>query len=320
MSDTQVRLDELDRRIVAALQVDGRASWRRIAGVLGEPERTIARRGTRLLRSGIVVVTGMSRSGDPMLLRIGCAQGMVRTVVRALAQRADTTFVYALTGTLDCIAEVITSRLDAVLLDELPATPGLVSCSTHPVLRYFRTVHQWQPGLLTDAEVAELREFESVTASPPREGVGDSREDRLILQALAEDGRRTHEDLGHIAGISEATARRRVERLRQSGRVLVRAVVEPDALGLPVEAVLWIRTRPAQVEATGQALLRSPLVRYAAATTGEYQVCADVTVPDRAALYEFVTAGQWLSGVRSVEPFIVVSARKRSGVQRPSQA
>ena len=140
----------------------------------------------------------------------------------------------------------------------------------------------------------------------------------LVLQqpALAEDGRRTHEELGRIAGISEATARRRVERMRQAGRVLVRAVVEPEALGLPVEAMLWIRTRPQLVEQTRRALLPSPLVRYVAATTGEYQICADVTLPDRAALYEFVTAGDWLSGVISIEPFIVVSALKRSGVER----
>jgi DNA-binding Lrp family transcriptional regulator len=48
-------LDELDRRIVGALQIDGRASWRRIAEVLGEPERTIARRGSALA-SGFRVV------------------------------------------------------------------------------------------------------------------------------------------------------------------------------------------------------------------------------------------------------------------------
>lgn len=38
-------LDSLDRRIVAALQVNGRAGWRRIAAVLDIAERTVAARG-----------------------------------------------------------------------------------------------------------------------------------------------------------------------------------------------------------------------------------------------------------------------------------
>ncbi|WP_159061233.1 AsnC family protein, partial [Streptomyces europaeiscabiei] len=35
--------DSLDRRIISALQIDGRAAWHRIAAALGEPERTVAR-------------------------------------------------------------------------------------------------------------------------------------------------------------------------------------------------------------------------------------------------------------------------------------
>lgn len=59
------QLDALDRRIAAALQIDGRASWRRIASALGEPERKVARRGLRLLESGRVSVTGLVVRGRP---------------------------------------------------------------------------------------------------------------------------------------------------------------------------------------------------------------------------------------------------------------
>ncbi|MDR7304078.1 Lrp/AsnC ligand binding domain-containing protein [Haloactinomyces albus] len=94
--------------------------------------------------------------------------------------------------------------------------------------------------------------------------------------------------------------------------------LQPDVLELPVEALLWIKTRPDEVESTGRALLTSPLVRYAAAITGEYQLVADITVASRAALYEFVTAGEWLSGVELVETCLVVSGLKRSGVTSAS--
>ena len=145
----------------------------------------------RLLESGVVVVTGMSRAGDATLLRVACAPGMTRTVVRALARREDTTFAYALAGSMDCIVELVTPRPAEVVLDELPGVPGVVNSSAHPVLKYFRTVHEWQPGVLSDDEVAGLRDFEPVTPAASQRDGELTREDRLMLQALAADGRRT---------------------------------------------------------------------------------------------------------------------------------
>jgi DNA-binding Lrp family transcriptional regulator len=52
-------LDDLELRIATALQVDPRASWRRIAAVLGEPERTVARRGNDLIESRLVNIVGI---------------------------------------------------------------------------------------------------------------------------------------------------------------------------------------------------------------------------------------------------------------------
>ncbi|MFJ3393448.1 AsnC family transcriptional regulator [Leifsonia aquatica] len=49
--------DELDSRIAAALQANGRASWGLIAKVIDAPVRTIARRGQRLLDVGAVRVS-----------------------------------------------------------------------------------------------------------------------------------------------------------------------------------------------------------------------------------------------------------------------
>jgi Lrp/AsnC family transcriptional regulator for asnA, asnC and gidA len=314
---TGSKLDELDQRIVGALQVDGRASWRKIAAVLGESERTVARRGTQLLESRRVVVTGISSHGDALLVRAHCAPGSVHRAAKALARRSDTTFVYLLTGSADCLVELFCppARLGDLVINELPGTPGLLSSTTHPVLRYFRTVHEWQPGLLTDDEVTALREFPPLTPPPSRaDASAMGLEHGLILRALAQDGRLTHDELARIAGVSEPTARRRVEQLRNEGHVLVRAVVEPALLELPVEAILWIKTAPRHVDLVGEQMLGSPLVRYAAAIMGEHQILANVTVPDKLALHHFVTASDWLRHVDSVETSLVVSSFKRSGV------
>ena len=315
----------LDRRIIGALQVDGRASWRQIAAVLDLPERTVARHGSRLLEEGTVVVTGLGSrdrlgAGEPMLVRTRCRPGTARLAASVLAQRGDSIFVYVVGGSTDVVGELTCrgERLPAVLLDELPSISGTAEVSTSAVLRYYRTVHDWMPGLLTEEERRALGpEPVPIRGADGESGVPVGTVDRAVLRALAEDGRRTSEELGRLAGVSEATARRRVDALRAVGLVYLRAVVEPAVIGLPVEALLWLRAAPHRVQKIGDDLTRSPHVRYAAALAGEFQIAVDVAVSSRHALHELVTTAPWLEAVDSVEISLVVESFKRSAVLAP---
>lgn len=313
-------LDELDQRVVAALQVDGRASWRRIAEVIGAPERTVARRGARLLATGAVVVSGFAPRGEMVIVRLRCTPGAQRVAGAAIARRQDATFSYLITGPADCAAEINCppNRLAALALDELPGIPGLVSSSTDPVVRYFRAVHQWQPGLLTPEEAEALSDFPAITPQPALAANPLSREERLLVQLLSEDGRRTNEELAALSGMSEATVRRRIDSLRRQGRLYLRAVVEPALLGLPVEALLWLKAHPRFVGEIGEALIQSHYVRYAAATTGEYQLLVHVAVPDVMTLHQFTTSGTWAEHVDMIETSMLLAAPKRTGVLHSS--
>lgn len=314
------QLDPLDRRIAGALQVDGRASWRRIAEVLDAPERTVARRGTHLLSTGVVTVVAVSPHGVPLLVRGRCRAGLGRPAGTALAGRPETSFCYLITGQGELVAEVFCdrNRLPTFLFDEMAAIPGLHDLTADTVTRYYRTIHEWQPGLLSPAETEAICSLPQPTPQPRQpDGVPFSSDERAIVRALREDGRRTHEELARAAGISESTVRRRLEALRREEKVFIRAVVEPAVLGLPVEALLWIRCRPHDVDDIGRALLGSPYVRYAAAMTGEYQLLADVTLPDIAALHEFVGSSGWSRQADSVHTGVVLKALKRSSVLAP---
>ncbi|HEY2671689.1 MAG TPA: AsnC family transcriptional regulator [Rugosimonospora sp.] len=328
ISATTTVLNDLDRRIVAALQVNGRAPWSRIAEVLCEPERTVARRGTQLLDEGLITITALPARhrrawGELAVLALRCAPAAARFAAMALARRTDSTFAYLVAGAADCVAEIWADdrSLTTLLLDELPATPGLVQVSTHPILRYYRTMDDWQPGILTDDEAKALADGRPrvdirLDAAPvPLTG-----ENQAILHALCRHGRRTHQELARLAGISEATARRRLEALRAEGQVYFRTVVEPALLGLPVEALLWIRTAPADVDAVGEAVIASPLVRYAAAIMGSHQLLVGVTAPHKPALHALLARSPWIAAVTAMETSLVVSAVKRSGVLARSVA
>ncbi len=314
------RLDELDQRVVAAMQVDGRASWRRIASVLGASERTVARRAGRLLSTGSVVVNGFAPRGDMVVARLRCAPGAQRMAATSVARRPDTTFTYLITGSADCVAEIScpSHRLAGLVLDELPGTPGLVDNSTNPVLRYFRAVHEWQPGLLSADEVRALAEFPMVTPQPALPAEPLNREERLLVRLLGEDGRRANEELAALSGLSDSTVRRRIDTMRREGRLYLRAVIEPALLGLPVEALLWLKTSPRYVDELGESLVGSHFVRYAAATAGEFQLLVHVAVADMASLHRFIMTGSWVDHVDVVETSMIVGAPRRTGVMHPS--
>ncbi|MFC7343900.1 Lrp/AsnC family transcriptional regulator [Saccharopolyspora griseoalba] len=315
-----VRFDELDRRIVGALQVDGRASWHRIAHVLGEQERTVTRRGTQLIRSGLVRITGLTLRAEGVIVGLRCAPGQARLAGGALARRDDAMFTHVLTGSTDCIAEIScpSEHLASLVMDELPATPGMVESFTQPVLRYIRTAHEWHPGLITDDERAALEESAPL---PRQRHFGDTedlpKQDKLLVAALAEDARRTYEELARLTGLSEATVRRHLDRLRRDGRVLIRAVVEPAQVGLPIEAMLWVRTSPADVDDAAEGLRESPYVRYASRLCGDWQFLINATLPTPKALDDFVSRAPWAKRVQHVETSMVLCTLKRSGVLAP---
>ena len=107
-------LDELDRQIAHALQVDGRAPFSRVTAVLGIADRTVARRYGRLRQSGALRVVGLPHAAAlghvDRLVRMRCSPDVAVPVGTALARRADTSWVTILSGgtEISCITRTRT--------------------------------------------------------------------------------------------------------------------------------------------------------------------------------------------------------------------
>ncbi|WTW93099.1 Lrp/AsnC family transcriptional regulator [Streptomycetaceae bacterium NBC_01309] len=66
--------------------------------------------------------------------------------------------------------------------------------------------------------------------------------DRQIVRLLVRDGRMSYTDLGKATGLSTSAAHQRVRRLEQRGVIRgYGAVVDPDALGLPLTAFISVK-------------------------------------------------------------------------------
>ncbi|MGH3377057.1 MAG: AsnC family transcriptional regulator, partial [Actinoallomurus sp.] len=86
-----VIMDEVDRGLIDALRVDGRAAFGRIGEVLGVSDQTVARRYRRLRAAGILRVVGSvdaRRLGyASWAIRLRCAPDASGPIAAALARR-----------------------------------------------------------------------------------------------------------------------------------------------------------------------------------------------------------------------------------------
>ena len=185
------------------------------------------------------------------------------------------------------------------------------------MLKYFRTIRGWRVGVLTPAEelamATELTKDDTRQQGVREQNVRLTDNDELIAQALQRDGRASVEAIARQVRLSESTVSRRVDWLVRNSHLAIRTLVEPEALGLRTEALLWIHTAPNNIEALGTALAMRPEVRYAAAVAGDCQLVVDVTVANPAQLYQFLADTSWSKSMTHMQTTMIMQARKRGG-------
>ena len=288
------QFDLLDRRIIAALQVDGRANWTEIAERSGSSLATVTRRGQHLLASGAVRVGVSSNINSPgaadlFVLRIGCRAGTQMRVARALAKRTDLRFLALVTGSSDLFAELICSRAESLhvrLINEIQAIDGVETCQSDLVLHAYKITQSWAQELIPADGKDPASPAEPHSCDPSHL----DETDRRILALLHEDGRASFRSVAEELGVNESTVRRRFEAMRERGCAWVLTIVAAPALGYESELILNISVSPSRLDAVAHELATYVGVRYLAATLSCSLVC-EVIMPSTEDVYQFVTQG-----------------------------
>jgi DNA-binding Lrp family transcriptional regulator len=317
-------VDAMDHALVHALQLDGRASFRAIAEVLGTSEHTVARRYRKLRSHGVLrvvgVLDGARFGGTSWSVRLVCTPDAAGPVAEALARRDDTVWVRLLSGGTEIACGVQSGSSDdgsgqdgdALLLKKLPRTPRIVTMSAHATLHMFAG---WRSrvAVLSDEQIERLR------PAPAQEmEISLGAEDHALLRVLARDGRAGFGELAAASGWSHTTVRRRLEQLRSSGAVRFDVEIPARALGYHTEAWLWMKVEPSALTSVGAALAAHPEADVVAATTGPTNLMAGVTCRDTGDLYRYLTERvATLEGVRELETAPVIRTVKRVGTLGP---
>jgi DNA-binding Lrp family transcriptional regulator len=314
-------LDDLDRRIVVALQNDGRASWTEIAQATGCSVATVTRRGQHLIAQGLVRIAAVPSLGqwgptDQLLIRVRCEAGLQARVARTIAARPYVRFICLVTGAYDIVVEVIVpkgSDLVTILADELSSIRGVVSSDADLVLHTYKVGHDWSRQIL--GEGARTSKASGQHECAP--GDFDDTDDK-ILDVLREDGRTSFPAVAQVLGVNESTVRRRYETLTSRGCLQMVTLVPAGLLGYETEVLLWLEVAPSRMDAVARELIEHRGVRFIAATLGQSSLMCEVIMPTTNDLFTFTTSTlAQVEGIQSWRASIEMLTLKRGFVMCP---
>ena len=147
-------LDDIDRQLIAALQRNGRKSFKEIAEETGIPASSVRYRVQRLEESGTLQIVGIANPlsiGFDRLALIGvrCQPGKARKVCQELAELTESSYVVLTTGTYDVMVEVVCRDLEhytELLYDRLQLIDGISATETFFVLEAHKLAYGWGVG------------------------------------------------------------------------------------------------------------------------------------------------------------------------------
>ncbi|MEW1910070.1 Lrp/AsnC family transcriptional regulator [Kitasatospora sp. NPDC085895] len=325
-----LELDDLDRGLIHALQVDARAPFTLVADVLGCSTQTAGRRYRRLHAEGglrvVALPTPRSTRTHQWFLRLTAATRTAHDLATALARRPDTSWVRLTSGGTEIVAIVHTAPggpdAHSLLLRDIPRTAGITAVSAHYLLHtYVGGPTAWRGRIrtLTAEQEARLRAHDA-TAVEPAEPDGEAYlltdADMRLLAALREDARASYAELAAATGTTPATAARRLTDLRARGALFFDIDIEPALLGATVSALLWMQVAPSRLDEVATALATHDELAVVAATTGPTNLVAHALCRNAEALHHYLTRRIALDAITRIETAPVLRTFKAAATLR----
>ncbi|MFJ3671466.1 Lrp/AsnC family transcriptional regulator [Streptomyces sp. NPDC090106] len=312
-------LDDLDRRVVHALQINPRASWAQVGAVLGVDPVTAARRWERLRDEGIAWITAYATpvgdQGPAALVEIDSA-GQSLEIATRLVDDPECATIDITSGGRDLLLTVTAgdrASLTEYLLQRLGTLDRVRAVRTHLVTRVIAEGAGWRLSSLTEAEQSRLRESTSATAhAHPRALTED---ERAILAELVTDGRAPTAKLAERTGLSPRRVRDLVRDMLRSERLTLRTELQAEASGWPVYAWFFLRVPAAASNTISPRLGALPEVRTVLQIAGPSNVIMAVWLRELTDVSRLEAAIEsQLRDVEIVDRSVVLRATKRIGV------
>jgi Lrp/AsnC family transcriptional regulator for asnA, asnC and gidA len=137
--------------------------------------------------------------------------------------------------------------------------------------------------------------------------------DLAIIACLQYDGRMPYTAVAREVGVSEATIRNRVNRLRDENVLQIVGVVDPHLLGMRSTAIVGVVTEPARLQYVAREIASYDEVSYLVMTSGTFDLLVEILCQDTDHLARLLSDQlHCVEGVRRTETFYIFRNYKLS--------
>jgi Lrp/AsnC family transcriptional regulator, regulator for asnA, asnC and gidA len=149
-ASSAVALDAVDKRLIEALQQDGRRPYTQLAQEVALSEAAVRQRVRRLVEQGvtqIVAVTDPMTLGFRRMAMVGIrVEGDVRAAADAIAALPEIDYLVIVAGSFDLLVEIVCEDDDHLLRllnDKIRAVAGVTSTDTFTYLKICKETYSW---------------------------------------------------------------------------------------------------------------------------------------------------------------------------------
>jgi Lrp/AsnC family transcriptional regulator for asnA, asnC and gidA len=136
--------------------------------------------------------------------------------------------------------------------------------------------------------------------------------DMKIIQSLTKDARSTYKAIAGEAGVSEATVKNRIDKLKESGIISrFTAVLDYYKLGRTIKAFIGLKVQPSKLQAIVADLKKNPDVHVLYRTSGDVDLFLEVILEKMEDLNSFLERELVFDGVLGTVVTIVIGPYKR---------
>lgn len=159
----ELPVDDLDIRIIGALQLDGRKPVAEIARELRVPKSTVQRRLDALIRDRVIMIAAYADSarlglGIHVHLNLRVELAHYQKIIDAVSRLTEVRWLAVTTGPYDLVAEAYfasPTHLHEFIRDRLATIPGVTGVETSVILAVEKLTFHWDELLREAARHAD---------------------------------------------------------------------------------------------------------------------------------------------------------------------
>ncbi|MEO5318191.1 Lrp/AsnC family transcriptional regulator [Arthrobacter sp. CC3] len=273
----EMALDELDLRLINALQIQPRVSWAALGRVLGVDPATLGRRWDRISTEGLAWVTGyaVDRLSPGAIVEVEAMPGKLLELAKALLEDPEVATVDITAGSRDLVLSVIAPTSEALyryVLERLEK-PNLVSkVYSHPIAKVLAEASQWRLRALDTMQVEALRALKPESGRMRR----FNEFDEAVAEELFRNGRATANEIAASIGANQRRVRESIASQLSAGTIRLRTDVLRSESGWPVNAWYFLSLPAAHADRIARQLSRLDEIRTVLSIVGRYNIAMTV--------------------------------------------